>query len=90
MVLIGLARLTTRTLIRTSALQIAIVLEGDLVDAFDMWFKILGISGSTPLRLATAQVPEDANAPQSSSSLMKANPVGLNSDILIRILEEAP
>ena len=82
MVLIGLARLTTRTLMRTSALQNAMVLEGDLVDAFDMWIKIQGISGSAPLRLATAQVPEDANAPQSSSS-MKANPVGLNTDILI-------
>jgi hypothetical protein len=87
LVLIGLGRLTTRTVTLTSALQIAIVLEGGLVDTVDIWIKNQGISGLTPLLLETAQIPEYTN-PSKSLSLLKANPVVLNTDILIRILEE--
>jgi hypothetical protein len=73
---------------RTSALQIANRTRRRPCRCLRHVDQILGISGSAPLQLAPAQVPEGANAPQSTSS-MKANPVGLNTDILIRILEEA-
>ncbi len=70
---------------------LADALGGEPTDAFDTldrWIKNQGISGLASLGLTKAQIPEVAIASQSSSS-MKANPVDLDTDILIRILEEA-
>jgi alcohol dehydrogenase class IV len=70
---------------------LADALGGEPTDAFDTldhWIKHQGISGLASLGLTKAQIPEVAIASQSSSS-MKANPVDLDTDILIRILEEA-
>jgi len=78
---------TTRARMRASAFQVPIALERDLVDTVDIWIKNQGISGLTPLLLETAQIPE-YTIPSKSLSLLKANPVVLNTDILIRILEE--
>ncbi|MEL0322374.1 MAG: alcohol dehydrogenase, partial [Gammaproteobacteria bacterium] len=60
----------------------------DSFDTLDAWIQNQGISGLASLGLTKAQIPEVAIASQSSSS-MKANPVDLDTDILIRILEEA-
>ena len=70
---------------------LADALGGEPTDSFDTlddWIKNQGISGLASLGLTKAQIPEVAIASQSSSS-MKANPVDLDTDILIRILEEA-
>ena len=78
---------------RTKKIQqwIADALGGNCHDAFhtlDIWVKSHGILGLRSLGLRPRQIPDVALASKSSSS-MKANPVDLETDILIRILEEA-
>ena len=70
---------------------IAGALGGNSRDAFntlDTWVKAQGILGLRSLGLEPTQIPDVALASQSSSS-MKANPIDLETDILIHILEEA-